>query len=93
MAAVSATDAWAVGSGGNTQLIEHWNGSTWSIVPGAVSSGHLYSITALSAGNIWAVGGIGNRAPTPLIEHFDGTAWHLIAQPVALAEELRRGPE
>jgi len=46
--AVSATDAWAVGSGGNTPLIEHWNGSTWSIVPGPAVSGHLYSITALS---------------------------------------------
>jgi hypothetical protein len=80
--AVSATNAWAVGSGGNTPLIEHWNGSTWSIVPGAAVSGHLYSITALSASNIWAVGGMGNRAPTPLIEHFDGTAWHQAAQPV-----------
>jgi len=81
--AVSATDAWAVGSGGNTPLIEHWNGSTWSIVSGPAVAGHLYSITALSASNIWAVGGMGNRARTPLIEHFDGTAWHLVDQPVS----------
>jgi hypothetical protein len=47
----------------NTPLIEHWDGSTWSIVPGAAVSGHLYSITALSASNIWAVGGMGNRLP------------------------------
>jgi hypothetical protein len=82
VAAVSATDAWAVGSGGKTPLIEHWNGSTWNIVTGAVSSARLYSITALSAGNIWAVGETGNRAVTPVIEHFDGTAWHQVAQPV-----------
>jgi hypothetical protein len=82
VAAISATDAWAVGSGGSTPLIEHWDGNTWSIVPGPVGSGHLYSITALSATNIWAVGGMGHRAPTPLIEHFDGTAWHQVAQPV-----------
>jgi hypothetical protein len=81
--AVSATDAWAVGSGGNTPLIEHWNGSTWSIVTGPAVSGHLYSVTALSASNIWAVGGMGNRAPTPLIEHFDGSAWHQVTQPVS----------
>ena len=80
--AISATDAWAVGSGGSTPLIEHWNGSTWSIVPGAVGSGRLYSITALSAGNIWAVGETGNRAVAPVIEHFDGTVWHQVAQPV-----------
>jgi hypothetical protein len=83
VAPVSATDAWAVGSSPNSPLIEHWNGSTWSIVPGATPArSHLYSITALSASNIWAVGGIGHRAPNPLIEHFDGTAWHLVAQPV-----------
>lgn len=83
VAAVSATDAWAVGSGGNAALIEHWDGSTWTIVPGAVSSARLYGITALSAGNIWAVGETGNRAVTPVIEHFDGTAWHQVAQPVS----------
>jgi hypothetical protein len=83
VAAVSATDAWAVGSAGKTPLIEHWNGSTWNIVTGAVSSARLYSITALSAGNIWAVGETGNRAVTPVIEHFDGTAWHQVAQPVS----------
>ena len=49
---------------------------------GAVSSARLYSITALSAGNIWAVGETGNRAVAPVIEHFDGTAWHQVAQPV-----------
>jgi hypothetical protein len=82
VAAVSPTNAWAVGSGGNAPLIEHWNGSAWSIVPGAVSSARLYGITALSASSVWAVGETGTRAVTPVIEHFDGTAWHLVAQPV-----------
>ena len=82
MAAVSATDAWAVGSGGRNPLIEHWNGSGWSGVRQRDSSARLYGITALSASNIWVVGETGNRAVTPVIEHFDGTAWHLIAQPV-----------
>ena len=82
VAAISPTDAWAVGSGGNVALIEHWDGSAWSIVPGAVSSARLYGITALSASNIWVVGETGTRAVTPVIEHFDGTAWHQVAQPV-----------
>ena len=71
-----------MGYGGKTSLIEHWNGSAWSIATGAVSSARLYSITALSASNIWVVGETGNRAVTPVVEHFDGTAWHLVAQPV-----------
>jgi hypothetical protein len=81
-AAISATNAWAVGSGGKTPLIEHWNGSAWSIVTGAVGCARLYGITALSASNIWVVGETCNRAVTPVIEHFDGTAWHQVAQPV-----------
>ena len=83
VAAVSASDAWAVGYGGKTPLIEHWDGSAWSIVTGAVGCARLYAITALSAGNIWVVGETCNRAVTPVIEHFDGTAWHQVAQPVS----------
>src|ERR1700680_3066367 len=88
---VSAADAWAVGSNANTPLIEHWNGSAWSIVAGPPVGGArlhpgtappLYSVTALSATNVWAVGGMGHRAPNPLIEHWDGTAWHQVTQPV-----------
>jgi hypothetical protein len=82
VAAVSATNAWAVGAGGSAPLIEHWNGSTWSIVTGATGSARLFGITAPSASNIWVVGETGTRAVSPVIEHFDGTAWHLVAQPV-----------
>ncbi|HLJ33483.1 MAG TPA: hypothetical protein VKU38_07530, partial [Ktedonobacteraceae bacterium] len=82
VAALSATDAWAVGNyyqGNqmpNAALIEHWNGSAWSQVPAAYPSGSqhtfLYGVTAFSASDVWAVGfydnGIGSPGYT-LVEH------------------------
>lgn len=63
VAAVTATDDWAVGqyysfSGGYyLPLIEHWNGSTWSVAANpAVPGGHLFGVKAVSASDIWAVG-------------------------------------
>src|SRR3989442_422661 len=81
--AMSACDAWAVGSeigGGPSQtLIEHWDGSSWAVVPspspGTTING-LNSIRAASATSIWAVGkfrsGGGDQT---LILHWNGTTW------------------
>ncbi len=64
IAAVSATDVWAVGRYGDSNgdehtLIEHWNGSSWSAIPspnpGGQSQG-LSSVAAVSASDVWAVG-------------------------------------
>src|SRR5256885_8967205 len=46
VAAVSANDIWAVGNSGSQRgsgqtLIEHWNGTQWSLVP-SPSTGSLY---------------------------------------------------
>jgi hypothetical protein len=78
IAAVSATDAWAVGyytPGSNTKpLIEHWDGSAFRIVAGAAVTGRsmLQDVAAVSSNDVWAVGFVGFRV---LIEHWDGTAW------------------
>src|SRR5207249_607290 len=87
VAAVSASDIWAVGdylsaSGANPvnkTLIEHWNGSSWSVVASPVGSGNdqLAAVAAVSASNIWAVGNNGNT----LIEHWNGTSWSVVASP------------
>ena len=91
-AAVSAKNVWAVGyysydSGGITQdkpLIEHWNGTTWSVVsaPGQ-SRSMLTSIAVISATDIWAVGGHGyyGQPGQTLIEHWNGTAWRIVSSP------------
>jgi hypothetical protein len=68
VAAVSATDIWAVGddnsvsgSGGGT-IVEHWNGHAWSSVhsPSPVPDySNLYAVAAVSAKEVWAVGNDG----------------------------------
>jgi hypothetical protein len=95
VADISPTDAWAVGSFAGTLLlgsgpisqpvIEHWDGTQWSVFPSAPfnkpgDAAALLAITAISANDIWAVGGatlvIGvNTVGGNLFEHWDGTAW------------------
>ena len=64
----SASSCMAVGyatdeNGNNlTDVVEQWNGSTWTIVPGAATGqafDQLLSVQCLSAGNCWAVGNAG----------------------------------
>lgn len=88
VAVVSANDVWAVGSYANSvnsptrTLIEHWNGSTWSVVSSPnVGLGYsvLYSVAAASANNIWAVGV--NGYTQTLIEHWNGSTWSVVPSP------------
>lgn len=76
VAATSASNAWAVGfdedfAFGFEGIIEHWNGTSWKLVDSPVPDGALFSVTALSARDAWAVGS-GSGA---LIEHWNGTHW------------------
>jgi hypothetical protein len=86
----SATDAWAVGhqsdgSGGIVPLVEHFDGTAWSVTPtppGNPPAG-LHGVSATAANDVWAVGaqtmaGTTNTA-VPFVEHFDGTAWKAVA--------------
>lgn len=79
--AVASDNVWAVGETGNiapfNSLIEHWDGTKWSIVssPNTSAIGILNAVTAISANNIWAVGSGG------LIEHFNGTNWSIVSAP------------
>lgn len=87
VSALSASDIWAVGyyyagSGYGTQaLIEHWNGTQWSIVPPATGrSAKLYGVAAVSASDVWAVGediGMGGT----IVEHWNGTQWSIVPSP------------
>jgi hypothetical protein len=71
---LTACSAWAVGtdinSGQAQTLIEHWNGSQWSVVPspnpGAPSTdNYLSGLAVISASNAWAVG----RSSTATADH------------------------
>jgi hypothetical protein len=84
--AISARNAWAVGSYSNSKnvpktLIEHWNGKAWKVQPspnaGSTRNGHLTGVVATSAKNAWAVGFYFNSKgdTEALIEHWNGKAW------------------
>lgn len=87
VAALSSTDVWAAGyytvtNGMNRTLFEHWDGSSWSTVPGSVD-GSLYGLSAVSPADIWAVGYVG-LFPGPyqtLVQHWDGSAWSVVPSP------------
>jgi hypothetical protein len=92
VAAIAPNDVWAAGSLSShqphpTTLIEHWNGSQWSIVtspnPGPLSD-TLSAVAAVAANDVWAVGEsvTGNNATQPLIERWDGAAWHVVSSSV-----------
>jgi hypothetical protein len=83
VSAISANDVWAVGSecySANT-IVEHWNGSSWSLVasprrPGGFdSTAALYGVEAISPSNVWAVGYSGSDAFETLVEHYNGSTW------------------
>ena len=95
IAAVSDTDAWAVGwardpngpSYVKRTLIQHFDGNVWSIVPSANPHSdvlsELRSVSGVSANDVWAVGTSHNGGPPTktLIEHWDGTKWSIVPSP------------
>lgn len=94
VAVVSAHAIWAVGNVSDpvtrlrTTLIEFWNGTEWQIVSNPNPSptyNNLYSVTAVSSNDVWAVGFYANsvgRAQT-LIEQWDGKQWRVVPSPNA----------
>jgi hypothetical protein len=92
--AVASNDVWAVGrrqettsQGYQKTLVEHWDGSAWTVVPspnGSTTTSQLLGVDAVSANDIWAVGDTSAPAPTyvqSLIEHWDGSSWSIIPSP------------
>jgi hypothetical protein len=89
--AISANDLWAVGQYVSSKaltsqtLIEHYNGSTWTLVasPTVSSQSFLHGVTALSAREVWAVGLSIDSAGVrkTLIEQWNGSTWRSVASP------------
>ncbi len=94
VAAVSATNAWAVGNYTNSQgtsqaLIERWNGSKWNVVPGAnpATNNYLFGVSGVPGStHMWAVGEYSNgNAGQPLTEKWNGTSWNVVTSPTIQA--------
>jgi hypothetical protein len=104
VAAVSSSDVWAVGNYDSDPstlytmeqtLIEHWDGSAWSVVPSPNKGGYwnnLEAIAAVSADDIWAVGYWSDPPgqSQALIVHWNGSFWQTVAAPkTPFGSELR----
>jgi hypothetical protein len=100
VAAVSSSDVWAVGFSLNPNvlgvtdeatLVEHWNGTSWSIVtsPNVANQGdQLTGIAAASASDIWAVGiSAAGGIQSTLTEHWNGSSWSVVTSPNTAAED------
>jgi len=77
---------WAVGYYTNATyvdqtLIEHFDGTTWSVSPSpGVGRNILYGVAAISDNDVWAIGAQMDATGTwhTLTEHFDGTRWSVV---------------
>jgi hypothetical protein len=95
VAAVASNNVWAVGDAIKTPgdgvsvyrtLIEHWTGSSWTVVPSpniGAGNNSLQAIKARSASDIWAVGYYDDiTGSIPLRRtftvHWNGTAWSVV---------------
>jgi len=93
--ALSPADVWAVGAGPGvptggfsahpTSVIEHWNGTSWTVVPSPnpnpQGNNGLGAVAAVSSANVWAVG---EQLQGPFTEHWDGTSWSIVATPAGV---------
>ena len=91
--AISANNVWAVGEylfgGSSFTLIEHWNGTNWSIVPSpndpATGDGRLFGISVNSSTDIWAVGEHDivdfNTYGKSLAMRWNGSQWTVVPTP------------
>lgn len=85
---VNSTDCWAVGWSANLlsskTLIEHYDGSGWTIVPspngGSVAGGDsLAAVACVGASDCWAVG-------SGVMLHYDGVSW--TSAPISFAVSI-----
>jgi hypothetical protein len=84
---ISPTLAWAggivnIGEANPGQVLEQWNGTKWSVIPGPhFASGDqpsIYAMTHTSADDVWAIGSLLSGDGTLLsflFEHWNGTTW------------------
>jgi hypothetical protein len=93
---LSPTDAWAVGQTGGTgserTLIEHWDGTSWTVVPspdpetGPGEFDELQAVSGTNPDDLWAVGTFatsedGTDLSALLLVNWNGTTWNFFTPP------------
>lgn len=102
LSALSATDAWAVGSlshDGSTYetWIQHWDGERWDCVGSHSGTGlqnSLHGVATVAPDDVWAVGAAqaaDDNAAHTLIEHWDGSRWAVLPSPAPTRVSELRG--
>jgi hypothetical protein len=90
VAAISSNDVWAVGTSRNIgddfqTLTQHWDGSSWTIVPSPNPSegeNQLSAVAGVAANDVWATGsGWDGITGIPLFFHWTGSAWSQVSSP------------
>ena len=86
--ALAPNDVWVVGeldpgSGSQSAVVRHWNGSTWSDVPSFTDSAHTVRLDAIdgASGDLWMTGVEfgATVADLGLVEHWNGVAISRVA--------------
>jgi hypothetical protein len=99
VATVAPNNAWAVGyhtpvyyTYVTSPLIEHWDGSNWSVAPSPFrGEGELTAIAAVAPDDIWAVGFRSANPYGSLILHWNGQAWSIVNDGHASDNTFLRG--
>jgi hypothetical protein len=99
---INANDIWAVGNTGFglsnlSTLTEHWNGSSWNVVPspnGSFAVNFLADVDGVASNDVWAVGyswngSTSNNQARTLILHWNGSNWSVVPSPNTTRPENR----
>jgi hypothetical protein len=73
-----------VGEGGGPfqALAEHFDGTSWGVVPAPALDAALSGVAGPAGNDVWAVGDQAQGSSnTTLIEHWDGTSWAVVPSP------------
>jgi hypothetical protein len=88
--AISSDDLWAVGyafdvaSSADQTLTLHYTGGQWQVVTSpnvGTSPSRLFAVTAVSPGDVWAVGDYWSATEHTLTLHYTGGQWQVVTSP------------
>jgi hypothetical protein len=100
VATIRSNAVWAVGKAmfadsSRNALVEHWNGTAWSLVPVPTPPGsELNGVGGTGPSDVWAVGSggaVGSAAQSTLVLHWNGVKWATVPSPNANALNVLRG--
>lgn len=91
--AIASNDIWAAGNtnpnpgGSGNQvrtLMEHWDGTSWTLASGpnpGTASNFINAVSATAANDVWVAGSYSSGTSRTLIEHWDGAQWSVSPSP------------